>query len=201
MRAEQETLSAYAYSQLALGYHRLGERERAAAVYPKLLPFRGQVQCLLVDRALGAAAACRGDRQAALRHLGEAETVARRAGMRPELVLTLIQRGLLQGQHDRRAGGADIRQGLSLAAELGMQALTQGLVSKRTLQNRWPDGLSEREVEVLRLVAQGRTTREIAVALVLSEKTVTNHLTAIFAKTGVDNRTAATAYAFRNGLA
>ena len=187
-RAEQETLGAYAYSQLALGYHRLGERERAAAIYPKLLPSRGQVQRLLVDRAVAAAAECRGDQQAALRHLSEAEIVARRAGMRPELVLTLLQRGLLLGQHDRHTGSADIRQGMSLAAELGMQALAQGRVGKRVLQHQWLDGLSEREVEVLRLVAQGRTTREIAAALVLSEKTVTNHLTAIFAKAGVDNR-------------
>ena len=54
---------------------------------------------------------------------------------------------------------------------------------------------------MLRLVAQGRTNREIAAALVLSEKTVTNHLTAVFAKAGVENRAAATAYAFRNGIA
>jgi DNA-binding CsgD family transcriptional regulator len=60
--------------------------------------------------------------------------------------------------------------------------------------------MSAREVEVLRPVAQGRTNREIAAALVLSEKTVTNHLTAIFAKAGVENRAAATAYAFRNSI-
>ena len=199
-RADQDTLCAYAYSQLALGYHRLDERNRAVALYAKLLPFRGQVQCLLVDRALGAAAACRGDRPASLRHLTEAESVARRAGMQPELVLTLLQRGLLQSQRDRQAGDADIRQGLSLASQLGIQALAQGRVGTRALQQRWPGGMSTREVEVLRLVAQGRTNREIAAALVLSEKTVTNHLTAIFAKAGVENRAAATAYAFRNSL-
>jgi tetratricopeptide (TPR) repeat protein len=134
-RSDQDTLCAYAYSQLALGYHRLGERGRAAVLYAKLLPFRGQVQCMLIDRALAAAAGCRGDRAAALRHLGETETIARRAGMQPELVLTLLQRGLLRGQQDHEAGDADIRQGLSLARQLGMDPLAQRLLGKRALHS------------------------------------------------------------------
>jgi DNA-binding CsgD family transcriptional regulator len=64
-----------------------------------------------------------------------------------------------------------------------------------------PAGLSAREIEVLRLVAAGNSNREIAQALVLSEKTVANHIANIFAKTGADNRAAATAFAFRHGLA
>ncbi len=62
-------------------------------------------------------------------------------------------------------------------------------------------GLSEREAEVLRLVAAGKSNRQIAEELCLSEKTVANHLTNIFSKTGVDNRAAATAFAIRHGLA
>jgi DNA-binding CsgD family transcriptional regulator len=199
-RAEQDTMCGYAYSQLALGYHQLGERDRAAALYPKLLPFRGQVQCLLVDRALAAAAASANNRSAALQHLGDAETVATRAGMRPELALTLMQRGLLLEQQGHPASEADTRAGLKLANGLGMQALAARVLGRRLSQPRRPDRLSDRELEVLRLVAQGRTNRDIAAALVLSEKTVTNHLTSIFAKTGVENRAAATAYAFRNGV-
>jgi DNA-binding NarL/FixJ family response regulator len=64
-----------------------------------------------------------------------------------------------------------------------------------------PDGLSEREVEVLRLLAQGRTNRDIAAALTISEKTVARHLSNIFTKIGVSNRSAATAYAFHQGIA
>jgi DNA-binding NarL/FixJ family response regulator len=64
-----------------------------------------------------------------------------------------------------------------------------------------PAGLSAREIEVLRLVAAGNSNRQIAQALVLSEKTVANHIANIFAKTGADNRAAATAFAFRHGLA
>ncbi|HEU0075163.1 MAG TPA: alpha/beta fold hydrolase [Dehalococcoidia bacterium] len=60
--------------------------------------------------------------------------------------------------------------------------------------------LSPREVEVLRLVTQGKTNREIARELVLSERTVINHLSHIFSKTGAENRAGATAYAIRHGL-
>jgi DNA-binding NarL/FixJ family response regulator len=59
-----------------------------------------------------------------------------------------------------------------------------------------PDGLSSREVEVLRLVAQGKTNRVIAADLFISEKTVASHVSHIFTKLGVSSRSAATAYAF-----
>jgi DNA-binding CsgD family transcriptional regulator len=64
-----------------------------------------------------------------------------------------------------------------------------------------PAGLSEREVEVLALVAEGRTNRAIAEALFISEKTVTSHLSHIFTKLGVSSRAAATAFAYQHGLA
>jgi len=62
-------------------------------------------------------------------------------------------------------------------------------------------GLSPREVEVLRLVAAGRSNREIAAALTISEHTVARHLQNIFAKLGVSSRTAAGAFAFEHDLA
>jgi DNA-binding CsgD family transcriptional regulator/tetratricopeptide (TPR) repeat protein len=64
-----------------------------------------------------------------------------------------------------------------------------------------PDGLTAREVEVLALVASGRSNAQIAGVLVLSEKTVARHLSNIFTKIGVGSRTAAAAYAFEHGLA
>jgi DNA-binding CsgD family transcriptional regulator len=63
-----------------------------------------------------------------------------------------------------------------------------------------PDGLTAREVDVLRLVAAGRSNREVAARLVLSEKTVARHLANIFTKLNVSSRTAAAAYAFEHGL-
>ena len=64
-----------------------------------------------------------------------------------------------------------------------------------------PAGLTAREVEVLRLVARGLTSGEIALELKISEKTVAHHLTHIFNKTNSENRAAAAAFAIRHGLA
>ena len=63
-----------------------------------------------------------------------------------------------------------------------------------------PGGLTAREVEVLRLVASGRSNPQIAAELVLSEKTVARHLSNIFAKLDVGSRTAAAAFAYERGL-
>ena len=65
----------------------------------------------------------------------------------------------------------------------------------------YPAGLTAREVEVLRLVAQGLTSGEIARELKNSEKTVAHHLTHIFNKTTSENRAAAVAFAIHHGLA
>jgi DNA-binding CsgD family transcriptional regulator/pimeloyl-ACP methyl ester carboxylesterase len=61
--------------------------------------------------------------------------------------------------------------------------------------------LSPREVEVLRLLAQGKTNKDIADALVISLNTVSHHVTNILNKAGLSNRTEAAAYAHRHGLA
>lgn len=63
------------------------------------------------------------------------------------------------------------------------------------------DPLSDRELEVLKLVAQGRTNQEIADTLVISERTVGNHIGAILSKLHLANRTQAALYALREGLA
>jgi len=63
-----------------------------------------------------------------------------------------------------------------------------------------PDGLTARELEVLRLVASGRSNREIACELVLSVRTVERHVTNLYAKIGARGKADATAYAFRHGL-
>jgi ATP/maltotriose-dependent transcriptional regulator MalT len=63
-----------------------------------------------------------------------------------------------------------------------------------------PGGLTEREIEVLRLVAEGRSNPDIARVLVLSHKTVERHLSNIFTKLDVPSRTAAAAYAHEHGL-
>jgi DNA-binding CsgD family transcriptional regulator len=63
-----------------------------------------------------------------------------------------------------------------------------------------PASLTRRELEVLRLLAEGRTDREVAAALGVSHRTATTHVTGIFNKLGVTTRTAAVAQAIRAGL-
>ncbi len=64
-----------------------------------------------------------------------------------------------------------------------------------------PDGLTSRELEVLRVLAEGKTNRVIAEKLFISEKTVASHVSHIFTKLGVSSRAAATAYAYDHDLA
>ena len=61
-------------------------------------------------------------------------------------------------------------------------------------------GLTNREIEVLRLIATGATNREVADALVISEGTVKNHLSNIFSRLGLRDRTQAVMYARERGL-
>ena len=65
----------------------------------------------------------------------------------------------------------------------------------------YPVGLSEREVEVLRLIARGKSNQQIADDVFIRLNTVARHVSNDFAKTGVANRTEAAGYAHRQGLA
>ena len=84
---------------------------------------------------------------------------------------------------------------LGAAADL---ACVRTMLPKQKSQNGGP--LTDREVEVLRLVASGMTNRRIAAKLNISEKTVARHLSNIFTKLDLASRTAATAYAYNHGL-
>jgi DNA-binding NarL/FixJ family response regulator len=69
-----------------------------------------------------------------------------------------------------------------------------------TVRQGRPAGLTDREVAVLRLLAQGRTNREIADALVITEKTAGHHVEHIYAKAGVSTRVGAAIFAMRHDL-
>jgi NarL family two-component system response regulator LiaR len=61
--------------------------------------------------------------------------------------------------------------------------------------------LTDREMEVLRLLAQGKSNQDIADELIIGIKTVKFHVTNLLAKLGVEDRTQAAIYAYKNGLA
>jgi DNA-binding CsgD family transcriptional regulator/uncharacterized protein YjiS (DUF1127 family) len=92
------------------------------------------------------------------------------------------------------------------AARLSFEELGAAPDLARTNELAWtskhpaPGGLTAREVEVLRLVATGRTNRAIADELVISEKTVARHVSNIFRKLRISSRSAATAYAYEHDL-
>ena len=64
----------------------------------------------------------------------------------------------------------------------------------------WPAGLTDREVEVLRLIARGRSNREVAERLFISPKTVGRHVENLYRKIGVSSRAAAAVFAMEHGL-
>jgi len=95
----------------------------------------------------------------------------------------------------------ELRAAISAFERLGAAPDAAATASLLAGADERPRGLTAREVEVLRLVASGKTNRDIAVELVISEHTVARHLQNIFAKLDVPSRSAATAFAFEHGLA
>ena len=81
---------------------------------------------------------------------------------------------------------------------VGTHSIERGSTSRRV---RTLNGLSARETEVLRLIADGYSNREISIALSLSEKTIKNHISRIFAKLHITARTQAVIHAIKNGIA
>jgi DNA-binding CsgD family transcriptional regulator len=67
-------------------------------------------------------------------------------------------------------------------------------------RREWPVGLTPREIDVLRLLVLGLTTAQIGERLVVSPKTVANHIAHIYMKTGVNSRAGASLFAMRHGL-
>jgi DNA-binding NarL/FixJ family response regulator len=85
-------------------------------------------------------------------------------------------------------------------AELGATAEPERRQTAVSAESRTDSPLTAREIEVLRLVATGRTNRAIADGLGISEKTVARHLSNIFTKLGLTSRAAATGYAYQHDL-
>jgi DNA-binding NarL/FixJ family response regulator len=135
-------------------------------------------------QATGAVLLAEDDPRAALEHLRRAWTLWR--DLDAPYPAARVRR--LQAEACRRLGDDDAAQmELRAAADVFEQLGAR------------PD-LADREVQVLRAVAGGKTNRAVAADLFLSEKTVARHLSNIFTKLGVSSRAAATAYAYEHEL-
>jgi len=121
-------------------------------------------------------------------------------------ILPAIKAGALgyllkdSGPHELVQAIHRVHQGESSLHPLVARKLLQEL-STRPSQSPVPDPLTEREVEVLQLVAQGKSNQEIADELTISEATVRTHVSHILSKLHLASRTQATLYALREGLA
>jgi DNA-binding NarL/FixJ family response regulator len=94
---------------------------------------------------------------------------------------------------------ARVKAALVAAATSAAPAATSGAAEVPSLPAP-PDGLTQREAEILALIAQGLTNPEIAARLFLSNHTVKTHISRIFAKTGSRDRVAAIGYARRHNI-
>jgi DNA-binding CsgD family transcriptional regulator len=160
-----------------------------------------------VDQAGGLVGLADGDPAGALARLRRAADVWQRMHMPYEAARTAVALAeACSSLGDRGAARLELHQAEAVFRELGARpdleaalARAEGLCEPVAVLATRPT-LSAREREVLAEVATGKTNREIATALVISEHTVGRHVEHIFAKLGVTTRSAATAYAYEHGL-
>jgi|GEM_PF-2267176 DNA-binding CsgD family transcriptional regulator/tetratricopeptide (TPR) repeat protein len=210
---------------LVSGELALASLEEACALRPRLMSLSGCCYTgIVVDRVLGELAVALGEDNAADAYLANAEAWCRQVGAQPELAMVLLDRARL-ALADRSSGLKQVRaycaEAREIAIALGLPAMLRSVeeliksltphvvaqtltvpgVAESVAKAKGAEtGLTPRELEVLRLVAEGCTDREIAKVLQISPKTVSRHLTNIFNKIGASSRTAATAYALRHRL-
>jgi predicted ATPase/DNA-binding CsgD family transcriptional regulator len=191
--------------------HELGDQRRAAALIAEGLTLNRDgahpINDALCLATLGAVAAAVGRAEPAARLFGAEEALRERRG------LDLTPAG--RPRRDRLVAPARARlpaSAFAAAWEAGRAlspdravaealALANAIASTAADRRHAADGLTPREQEVLHLLAEGRSDREIAAALFISPKTASVHIGNILGKLGVPSRAAAVAFAHRHGLA
>ena len=156
----------------------------------------------LATDAEGAVLLLEGDAQAAHGRLRDAWTAWQELEVPYEAARTRVLIALACRQlGDTEAAEMELDAACWTFEQLGAAPdLARAQALSRKAVTRPAGGLTARELEVLRLVATGKTNRSIAADLFLSEKTVARHVSNIFAKLGVSSRAAATAYAYEHDL-
>jgi DNA-binding CsgD family transcriptional regulator len=193
----------------------LGDARQASRLYDLLSPYRSRVAMAGISATcrgpialyLGLLATRLGRWDVAIGRLQESMDISERMGLRPFVARTLLaQAGMhaARGEPGDRAQALTCLEGATAAArEIGMAGLDDPIA---TLRDKLvtPDGgqfgLTRRELDVLRLVAEGLTDVEVAEQLYLSRRTVSTHLTSIYTKLGVSSRTAAARLAVEHAL-
>jgi DNA-binding CsgD family transcriptional regulator len=206
----------FGMTMLAEVTSRVGDRELASLQYVALEPFAAQVGTGAneiasgsIHRPLGQLASVLGRTDDALAHFEAAQVVHR--AYRADIWIThtdideataRLRRG---SDEDRRRAAKLVEAAAECSRREGWPALaaraeelTQTL--QRDERTALPGGLTRREVEVARLVAQGRSNREMAEQFVLSERTVETHVQHILTKLGFTSRSEIAAWAVRSGL-
>ena len=188
----------------------LGNRD-AADWYEPLSAYSGAVlDWFAVDIELGRICALMERWGDAERHFEQAEGTCKEQGLTPFLGQLHHSRalGLLarRSPGDRRLAISLLERALASFEDMGLGYLRRKTeaVLARPLRGRPPSveamGLTDREVAVLALLAEGRSNHEIAARLFVTDKTVEHHLANIYAKLGVHGRGSAVAFALREGI-
>jgi DNA-binding CsgD family transcriptional regulator len=197
----------------------LGDAHRAEVLYQALRPYARHniivgttVACFgSACRYLGVLATTMRCWEEAQRHFADALAMNARMGAKPWLAHTqhrYAEMLLARGQSgDRAYAETLLTDALAISREVGMRSLEERVVAlleparaHPTKTRHYPSGLTSREVEVLRLIAAGKSNRDIADTLYISLSTVATHVRNILTKTGTANRTEAAAYALHQGL-
>jgi DNA-binding CsgD family transcriptional regulator/tetratricopeptide (TPR) repeat protein len=201
-------------AKAGLGLLAVLRADQAAAEeqYKALEPWQGlMLMATSSDHVLGLLAHTMGNLDRAVEHFEDAVAFCRKAGYRPALAWSYhdCAETLLQSSStsDLAKALSLLEESLAISTDLGMRPLMERVVamqervhSQPAKASAYPDGLTQREVEVLRLVASGQSSAEIAAELVLSRRTVERHISNIYSKTNTSNRSEATAFAFTHGL-
>jgi DNA-binding CsgD family transcriptional regulator len=186
---------------MAEGALALGDVEIAEELRPFLARFQGMnviggqfiAPFGSADRFLGRIAALVGEPEQAEGHFAIAEAMDRRMGAVIHEAETLAHWSGFLAARDPDRSHALARRAREMASKTGQKRVLRLLgLSGPGLA---PDGLSEREMEVLRLLAEGLSNKEIAESLFISANTAANHVRSILMKTGSANRTQAAIYA------
>ncbi len=204
----QRTRFLPAHVEIMLATSDVSEAQRASDELGALAEgFGMEMLSAMAQHAKGAVTLAKGDARGAIDPLRHAQNAWQRVGA-PYLSarIRLLVARAFQALGDDDGARLELDAAKKIFVQLGaaadVAAIEAMAAAAHAAARSTPGahGLSARELEVLRLVASGKTNKAIADALFLSEKTIDRHVSNIFVKLNVPSRAAATAWAYQHGL-